>query len=258
MNRIASVMAMQTRDRGTWLLIPGSVLAAGFAIVLLIALFIHVLTRGGTETFTGALAVFFVVMLVGGIGSVGATYLFAVGFGARRRDYLLGTLATAVVACAGWALALGLLSLVEANVLEAWGVGLHFFDLPVFSDGAPLREFCWTPGPTCARADPSYLHGGLPLGQFWVYFVLMLFMSVLGLLLGSLYQRFGRTGIYVSLGIVWLLLSLFLLASIVWSWWGAIISWLAGQTAAGLVSWLVPIIVLFALGSYALLRKATG
>src|SRR5438105_1390561 len=47
------------------------------------------------------------------------------------------------------------------------------------------------------------------------------------------------------------------LLSTVWNGWGAIFGWLAQQTAAGLVSWLVPLIAFFALVSYALLRKAT-
>jgi hypothetical protein len=82
-------------------------------------------------------------------------------------------------------------------------------------------------------------------------------MCVQGLLLGSIYQRFGRTGIYVLFGVAFLLLSVLLLVSTYWSWWGAIFGWLAQQTAAGLVSWLVPLIAIGALASYALLRKAT-
>src|SRR5262249_17769 len=64
MNAIQSVIVMQARDRMSWLVIPAGVLATGFAIVWLIALFIHVLWRPNDETFTGALAVFYVVMLV--------------------------------------------------------------------------------------------------------------------------------------------------------------------------------------------------
>ncbi len=79
---------------------------------------------------------------------------------------------------AAWAILLGLLSFIEANVIENWGIGLHFFHLPFFSDGSPLRRFCWSyyHNAACVRSDPSYVKGGLPLGQFWVYFVLLLFM----------------------------------------------------------------------------------
>jgi len=59
------------------------------------------------------------------------------------------------------------------------------------------------------------------------------------------------------LGIVFLLLSVFVLVSSAWRWWGAIFGWFAQQTAAELGLWLVPLIVFFALAFYALLRKAT-
>ncbi len=167
-------------------------------------------------------------MLIEAIRTVIGTFPFAVGFGTRRRDYLLGTLAWGVAVCAAWAILLGLLSLIEANVIKNWGVGLHFFHLPFFSDGSPLRQFCWSyyHDMSCAQSDPNYLSGGSPLGQFWVYFVLLLFLYLLGLLLGSIYQCFGRMGEYVFFGIAFLLLSVFFLVSTYWHWWGAIFGWL--------------------------------
>jgi hypothetical protein len=101
------------------------------------------------------------------------------------------------------------------------------------------------------------LSGGSPLEQLWFSFVFLLFLYLLGLLLGSIYQRFGRSGIYIFFGIVFLLLSVFLLVGSYSRWWGAIVGWLAGQTAAGLGVWLLLPAAFFALASYALLRKAT-
>jgi hypothetical protein len=219
---------------------------------------IDLLTGDSTPVYTGALATFFFVMLLEGIGAITTMFPFAIGFGARRRDFVLGTLAIGAAASAAWAILLGLLSLVEANVIKNWGVGLHFFHLPFFSDGSPLRQFCWSyyHNMACVHSDPNYVNGASPLEQFWVYFVLLLFMYLVGLLLGSLYQRFGRTGEYILFGIVFLLLSVFLLASAYWSWWGAIFGWLAQHSAAALGLWLVPLIAFFAIASYALLRKA--
>ncbi|MBV9615792.1 MAG: hypothetical protein JO011_08445 [Ktedonobacteraceae bacterium] len=259
MKRIASVMVMHARDRATWFLGPWIVLGAGFVICLLITLSIDLLWGGTTPVYTGALACIYFVMLIEAIGNFVRTFPFAVGFGTRRRDYLLGTLAWGIAFCASWAILLGLFSLLEANVIENWGVGLHFFHLPFFSDGSPLQRFCWSyyHDMACAHSDPNYFRGGSSLQQFWVYFVLLLFMYMLGLLLGSIYQRFGRTGEYIFSGIVFLLLSAFLLLSSYWQWWRTIFGWLAQQTAASLGLWLVPLIVIFALTSYALQRKAT-
>ncbi|MBA2286994.1 MAG: hypothetical protein H0W02_16090 [Ktedonobacteraceae bacterium] len=259
MNRIASVMAMHARDRVSWFLIPASVLGAGFVIVLFMVLSIDLLWGGATPVYTGALAVFYFVMLIEAVRTVSGTFPFAVGFGTRRRDYFLGTLAWSVAVCAAWAILLGLLSLIEANVIKNWGVGLHFFHLPFFSDGSPLRQFCWSyyHDMSCTQSDPSYVSGGLSLGQFWVSFVLLLFMCLLGLLLGSIYQRFGRMGEYIAFGVAFLLLSVFLLVSTSWNWWGAIFGWLAQQSAATLGLWLVPLGGICVIVSYALLRKAT-
>ncbi len=254
MNRIASVMVMHARDRVTWFFIPLGILGTAFAICLFIAVFLVGMAVGGT--YTGALSAFFFVMLVTGIGTITGTFPFAVGFGIRRRDYFLGTLSMAVAVSVAWAILLGLFSLVEASVIPNWGINLHFFHLPFFSDGSPLRQFCWTS--SCSpQSDPNYFSGSSPLQQFWVYFVLLLFLSVLGLLVGSIYLRLGRIGIYAFSGAVLLFLSGFLLVSSDRNWWGAIFSWFARQTAAGLGWWLVPLIALFALASYALLRKAS-
>lgn len=256
--RIASIFVLHARDRVTWLWIPWGVLGAGFAICLLIALSVDALFGSSTPIYTGALASFYIVMLVTGVTAVIRAFPFAVGFGALRRDFVLGTLAMGVAVSAAWALLLGLLSLIEANIIKNWGVGLHFFHLPFFSDGSPLRQFCWSyyHDLACAHSDPNYLNGGAPLGQFWVSFVLLLFLFLLGLLLGSIYQRFGYIGSYIFVGAAFLCLSVFVLMSSFQSAWGSIGSWLAQQTAAGLEVWLLPLMALSALASYALLRKA--
>jgi hypothetical protein len=95
------------------------------------------------------------------------------------------------------------------------------------------------------------------LQQLWVYFDLLQFMYLLGLLLGSIYQRFGRTGEYIFFGVVFLLISVFWLVGTYWHWWRAIFGWLAQRSAATLGLWLVPLIAICAFASYALLRKAT-
>ncbi len=257
MNRIASVTVMQARDRMSWFAVPASVLGAGFVIVWVIDVLVRVLGRPNDEVFTGAIAVFYCVMLVTGISAVTGMFPFAIGFGARRRDFVVGTVGAATAISAAWAVVLTLLSFIEARVIKNWGVGLHFFHLPFFSGGTPLRVFCWTSDAVCAQADPTYERGGAPLEQFWFSFVFLLFLFLLGLFLGSVYQRFGRIGVYITVGTALLLLSLFVIESSVWSWWGAIFGWLGQQTAAGLASWLLLPVAFFALASYALLRKAT-
>ena len=232
MNRIASVMVMHSRSRGSWFLTPLFVLSSGFTICLLIALSIHVFWSNNIPVYTGALATIYIVMVNQGAISVTSTFPFAVGFSVRRRDYLLGTLAMAAAVSAAFAILLMLFSLIEINLIPHWGLGLHFFHPPYFSDGSPLQ-------------------------QFWVYFVVMLFMYLLGFVPGTIYYRFGRAGMYVFFALAFLLLSFFLLASSYWSWWGNIFGWFVQQGAFGVTWWMLPLMGCFALVSYALLRKAT-
>jgi hypothetical protein len=141
MNRTASVMVMHGRDRVSWFVIPASVLGAVFVISWCVVLLHDVLTGPPNSIFTAGLASIYAVMLVVGVSTVTGTFPFAVGFGTRRRDFVLGTLAMAVVACAAWAIVLGLLSLVETNVTKNWGVGMHFFHLPSSAMARPYASF---------------------------------------------------------------------------------------------------------------------
>lgn len=258
MNRIISVMAMHARDRMLWLLTPWIALGGGFGIAWCIAFLVGIAGghSDGFQTFTGALASIYIVILVTGASAVSGPFSFAVGFGTRRRDYFLGTLAMGSVVNAAWAIVLTLLSLIETNLIPNWGVGLHYFHLPFFSDGSALRQMCWTSNIQCAQSDPNYFSDISPLRQIWVSFALLMFLYLLGVLLGSIYQRFGRTGISILLGVAFPLLTAFLLMSAYWSWWVAISGWLEQQHAATIELWLVPLMACFAIVSYGLLRKA--
>jgi hypothetical protein len=228
MKRIASVMAMYSRDHMSWFILPWGIVGSSFIINLIIAS----LVGGKTAIYTGGLSSIYIYMLVVGVVSVAGTFPFAVGFSVRRKDYFLGTVAMAVAVSAVFAILIWLLSLIEANLIRGWGVDLHFFHLPYVSDGP------------------------LPV-QLWTFFVVMVLMYFLGFFPGSVYQRFGRTGMFTLFGVAGLLLSVFSLLSTYWNWWGAIFGWFAGQSAGMLGLWMVPVIAACILTSYALLLKAT-
>jgi hypothetical protein len=229
MNRVASVMVMHSRNRITWFFHPWIIVGFAFVICLGLAL----IDGASGPLYAGGIFAFYLVTIVDGALALSATFRFAVGFSMRRRDFLLGTLAMTIAVSAAWAVLLVLLSVIEANLMPHWGVNLYFFHLPYFSDGSVAI-------------------------QFWVYFVLLLFNYLLGLALGSTYQRFGQTGTWVLSGAVVVLLSAFSLVSYRLNWWDAIFGWLPHQTAASLVLWLVPLIAVFGLACYALLRKAAA
>ena len=79
-------------------------------------------------------------MFVGGIMSLTDTFPFALGFGVRRTDYVLGTTVMAVEVSAVTAVLWLLCSLLEI-VTGGWGIELHYFHLPYFNDGSLIEQF---------------------------------------------------------------------------------------------------------------------
>ncbi len=228
MNRIAGVITMHSRDPFSWFLIPGGVMGSSFVINL----FIAALLGGKTPIYTGGLSSLYLTMLFIGFGTVKETFSFAVSFSVRRKDYLLGTAAQAVAVSVVWAILIWLLSLVESHLIQNWGVNLHFFHLPYVNDGSVIA-------------------------QLWTYFTVMVLMFFLGLIPASIYQRFGRYGMYLFFGVIGLVLSVFSLLGTYWNWWETIFNWFAQQPAAVLGLWAAPFITVCVLSSFALLRKAT-
>lgn len=171
-------------------------------------------------------------MFIMGIMSLTDTFPFALGFGVRRTDYILGTTVMAVEVSTLTAVLWLLCSLLEI-VTGGWNIELYYFHLPYFNDGTLIE-------------------------QFWVYFVLLTNMYFLGFVVGSISQRFGRVGTVIFVLTVLLLLSLFSLVWTYFRWWDAFFAWFSQFTAFELALGLLPLTVLYLLASYLLLRRAVA
>lgn len=228
MNRILNVVALMTKDKMSWFFLPWIIVGSSFVINIIIA----ILIGGKSPIYTGGMSSIYIYMLVVGALCVAGPFPLALGFSARRRDYYLGTTGLAIAISAAWATVLWVLSIIEGHLIPNWDLDLHFFHLPYLSDGSPLA-------------------------QLWVFFVAMLLMFFLGFVPASIYQRFGRTGMYILFGAAGLFVTLFSFFSTYLTWWPSIGTWLVHQTALDLAWWLVPVIAVCALASYMLLRKAT-
>lgn len=229
MNRVMTVIAIQTRDKVGLFLLPWGILATSFVINAIIAM----LLGGSVAIYTGGLASIYIYMLVVGTLIIKETFPFAVGFSVRRIDYFLGTMAMAVAISAAYALLLSLLSLIEDNLTNSWGVGLHFFHLPYWSSSSFI-------------------------GQFWTDFIVMLFCFVLGFAPASVYRRFGLVGLYSFFGVIAVVATAGTILATYRQWWGDIFNWLGQWSAVQYAWWLVPVTLVGALGSYALLRRASA
>lgn len=219
---------MHFRNKNFWFFVPWMVLFSNFVINLCLS----ILIGGKTAIYTGGLASIYIYMLVVGSITLKDTFPFALGFSVRRTDYFLGTVVMAVTVSAGTAILLLLLAITESELTGGWGVQLYFFHLPYLNDG-PL------------------------IGQLWTYFVVMVHTYFLGFASASVYQRFGRNGMYAFFTATLLLFSVCAYVCTYFNWWGAIFSWLSHHSAAGLASWMALLIVGYVLVSYVLLRKAT-
>ncbi len=232
MNAIRTVVKMYTRGKLIWFFSPWIGLLLQFLAALIIILIITLLFGGKTPFYPGGLVTICVIMFLLGIMSLTDTFPFALGFGVRRTDYVLGTTVMAVAVSAVTAVLWLLCSLLEI-VTGGWGIELYYFHLPYFNDGSLIE-------------------------QFWVYFMVLANLYFLGFVVGSIHQHFGRAGTLMFLLIVFLLISLF---SLVWTylrWWDALFAWFSQYTAFGLAFLLLPVTALYLLVSYLLLRRAVA
>ena len=92
MNRIVNVVALQTKDKFSWFLLPWIIVGSSFVINIIIA----ILIGGKSPIYTGGMSSIYIYMLVVGGLCVAGPFPLALGFSARRRDYYLGTTALAI------------------------------------------------------------------------------------------------------------------------------------------------------------------
>ncbi|MFC5703460.1 hypothetical protein ACFPVX_19400 [Cohnella faecalis] len=227
MNRTASIIRMHTNDRFFWLYLPLIILGSSFFINLIISALID--EEGGL--YTGGLASIYVYTGIISMITVSQTFPFALGFSVTRKDYFFGTAATAVLVSVITGAILYLLSTLE-NATSGWGVKLHYFHLPYFSDG-PIYE------------------------QLSVSFLNMLHLYFLGFVLASLFRRFGRKGISIFFLLLLVVGTTLGYAVVYLEWYKPIGDWLSDQTALGLSAWLIPLILLYGAASYRMLRNST-
>ncbi len=209
-----------------------------FAVNWLIWLIVSIVSHGDTEGMTrgtswsGASLFIFVWLLVVAVQAMNRTFHFALGFGATRRDYYLGTLLALVTLAAGWSILFSILGAIE-DATGGWGLGGHMFAAVYFGDNGPIA-------------------------RTWYVFLLTLFFSAIGLVAGSLYVRwktFGLVAFFAAIAL--LLLGAGTLIALTDSW-GAVGSFLEGLGFAGVYPLLlIPVAIAVPLG-YLGLRRATA
>jgi hypothetical protein len=219
---------MHLRKKLNWFLVPAAVLLSSFIINLLISAFLPI----ENEIYTGGVTSIFVYMLVMGIITFAQTFPFSLGMGVRRLDYYRGTFLSALLTAAIFAAFLFLMSIAEGNWTNYWGVKLHFFELPFWSDG-PI------------------------MNRLWIPFSLLLNMFAFGFLIGTYYRRFNKTGLLIGALVLLVASSILGIVFRLTGFSTNIFNWLQDQTMASLTLCTLPITLLFAAVAYGLLRRCT-
>lgn len=184
----------------------------------------------GTQWSGGGFYIF-VYMLVVGIQVISATFPFALGYSATRRDFALGSGLTFLLLSLGYALGFSVLSVVE-EWTNGWGLGGHLF-------------------------TSVYFAGEGFAGRFFIVFSGMLFFFAIGAFSSALYMRWRMNGILVATAaLVLLLVGAAALATFTESW-AAVGTWFMDNGPVGVTAWLLLPTVLASLAGYAVLGRAT-
>ncbi|WP_261303835.1 hypothetical protein [Paenibacillus andongensis] len=214
------------RSKMTSLAIPWSIIGANFLINLLIALSLEV----GESINTGAIISIFIYTFVAGTVTIKETFPFALGLSIRRKDYFFGTAVTATIVNVSSALALAILSVIE-EATNGWWVRLHLFNVQFLNDLSLI-------------------------GTFGIYLIMLLHMYFLGFAISSLHRRFGGASMYIFFT------SLLLIGTVVsyifthFGLWGGLVDWII-HSYMDIFWWMVPLVVVYLVAAYGLLRRAT-
>ncbi|WP_062380079.1 hypothetical protein [Demequina pelophila] len=231
--RIGNVMRMHVANPWPAVLLPWLILFAIHAMMLAIWAIISHYAGPDLDAdafrYSGGISwiVFYLMSIA--IQATNATFRFALGFSATRRDYYLGTLAFFLITAAMFSTGIGVLALVE-RATDGWGMGGSLY-------------------------APAYLYDRSFGEIVFHFFTLIALFAVIGLLIGAMYVRWRATGLYAFFGA----LSLVLLGLTWWlldAGWGPVGRFFTETPLVGILAWTLPVTVVLAVLGWVALRRA--
>ncbi|WP_286793939.1 hypothetical protein [Microbacterium sp. UBA3394] len=230
MNRTLNVIRLQLVNRQTYVWVPLIVLTGAFVVTLAIYALLSSSGLPGPFYGGGAQAPLWYFLFVG-IQALTMTFPFSQALSITRREFYLGTLATATITAILLATVFVIGGFLE-DATGGWGMNGYFFQL----------TWIWEAGWWAA----------------WLfYFAFTVLVFTIGFASATLYKRFGP--LWVAL--VYTALAL-LLVGVMWvigrlDAWGRVFTWFVEQGAVGLTLWGLLLTVVLAAGSFLTLRRAT-
>ena len=228
MNRALGVAKMQLINKWTFLGIPAVIIASSFLLSLVIFALIPN-TVGNKYSGAGQAVMWYFFGL--GIQSLTLSFPFAQGLSVSRRNFFLGTVGLFTVLAAAISALYVVLGWVE-QATKGWGLQGQLFALD------------WV-------ADRSWFI------QWFFYFVLMMFLFLLGFWAATVYKRWQATGtLIMCLSLAVLLVGAIALITLQ-GWWPAVGAWMVSLTPLSLGALALVFVLALGFAAYGTLRRAT-
>lgn len=231
-NRVLTAARLNTVGAGQRLAIPWLVVGAAFLINLLIFSLIRANTDSDDTSVTGAVAAMYFTAAAAHLQTMTQTFPFALSLGITRRDFYMGAglvlLAESLLHSVGLTVMLAI-----EGVTGGWGIDLRFFGV-------------------------GFLVQSNPVAQVVAYSVPLLALGFIGMMVGTLFKRWGQIGVYAA-GIGTALVIGLLVVLVTWQqWWGSVGTFFTTTPSLQLTA-LYPLVIalLAAAGGYLLVRRAT-
>lgn len=224
--RASKILQLYFRDKFSYFYLPWIIVILSFLVNLVIG----ILLKNNEGIYSGGVISIYIYMFVIGITALSQMFHFSLGLNVRRTDFFNGTVQYFVLFSAIAAVALTILSVIELRTVN-WGVNVYFFDLPYVNDGSLLE-------------------------QWLTNFILMLDFIAAGLIISSVFRRFGKNGLYTLFIVLFLLLSIGIYLTTYYQWWVDIFQWVSRYTMFELTLWTLPGLIILFLLSYHLIRRS--
>ena len=225
--RSLAIMRMHFADRLTLIFLPASILASIFVINLIVWIWVPV--EGRNSGGGGSVWVF---LLAVAALAVTRALPFALGMGASRRSFLIGTLLTGAVLSVGWTAVLFTLQCIE-RATDGWGRHGNFFWFDWFGRSS------W---------GGAILFGLTSLAASFV----------VGALLGACWVRWNRWFLIVGGPAVILVGGALLVLITAQGWWHHVGHWLSSLTPLSTAGWCALLAVVAAALLHPVLRRVRG
>ncbi len=235
--RLINVVRLHFTNPYTVLLLPTIILVGILAVNIAIWIIINISAGPGGMVkaekgleYSGAGFYPFVYFLVVAVQAINITFSIALGYGATRRDYYLGTAVTFVLLAAAFALVMTIFGLIE-QATGGWGLGGHMFTAIYFGSSWWMRLL--------------------------VFFFGLLFCLFLGSGFAAVWVRWKVNGMVTLFAVVAVVI-LATIALITFSgWWADFGEGVLNAGPVGFTAWLLIPAAVSAIAGFFILRRAT-